>query len=892
MTVIGIISGSVAAEESHWTTNEDCNFLISNSTDFAANPFAETSTIVSDWDHLRIAIANGATNIIFGDDFQLTGYDATDTTNIENGQHVVIDAAGHTLTGTDDAEGWSPIIVHNGTLSIKNLGDLQGITPGSKISTVVIKSGWSDFGNPLNIYGMNEGEKAFFNVENSIFVSNGDNSYTMASIQINGNADVNIHSSIFAANGNTFGGTSVFADGGDLKTLKLNIDSCTFYQNSINADSTQGQGAAIWAQDTDEVVISNSYFQENTAKASDNKRIGGAVYLYSVNQSAIVNTVFDSNESDFYGGALVTYKGAQDGESAVYVVQDSSFIGNKSGSIAAGWMIFGKSEIENFLVAKNKDVEFSGNELVALSEEDDPRGSGEDIRLNYVETSLIINAYEGRTVSFGGTVSGSEDTDAGVRSQLFINKNEGLKTYGDGTIADSSGDAGAGLGTVVFNDEVEFVDLHLCGGTLKLLAKNTQEGSLGTSHLIVDGDALVSAVGDDKASSIKLAGLALNASAKVSLDADLANAAADNFVLNDGVMASGTGTLTIDSWNIVSDASQKTVEVSVAEGALKDRFVLGENAAKAQGKIYNYDVERTENGNYLFSSEGAAPGDYNPELYAGSVAAGGVAVATHLVSSAVFDRVDAAGSGLWATAAGLDDEMHPGNFEEVDYQYAAGILGYTSEATATAAGMLTTTAYAGFIYGNHDYSASDVEQNGAVAGGAVKLHNGMMAVSLQAYAGFMDTSFSESFFDENFDTPFAGVSARLSLEKTIGAVTVVPDITASYVWAKGDDFVTSAQAHVDSEDLSSFEAGPGITLKAKLNDNWTGFMKGRYNFTRTNGDTTADGVTVSEIDFDNYAEYGLGAMASANDWNFYMSCERLNDGQQGWKAIARLEHLF
>lgn len=743
--------------------------------------------------------------------------------------------------------------------------------------------GWRDFGKEGSIYAGNGGSLL---VERAIFKNN--STHNAGTTIQSENSDVTISESLFLNNySSTFGGAAVFSDHGSLA-----IKHSTFYKNISGSEGDQGSGGAVYVQNNDSVKIISSYFQENSASRTNQNSSGGAMAIHSVENLFILNSTFDSNSSDYYGGALsITYTDNT-------IIQDASFIGNTSGQLGAGIAFLNKPDSKNFITAKNSDVLFSGNTLSG----EDP--AGEDVFINYADTVLNLNAFQGRTIRFDGTVTSSTSPreDGPERlGEIHINKAEGaLSLDDDGGLVDAHADD-ALTGTIVFNDEVENVDLHLHGGTLWLKGENTENGVLSTSVLHLDAAASTISLLDGKSRSIRMAGLSGDGHADLYLDVDLENASSDSLALVDGAEVQGSAAMGINGWNVISDARQSVVVVSVADEELKDKISLNDSAGTALGSIYTYDVSRLENGDYQFQRVGGDPSSLNPDVYAGDVAAAGIGVLDHLINSSMLSRrlsgefYDASddGANWWASLAAEDASMRTGNFHGVDYLYAAGILGYTTDQLNQGEFKSSFTFYGAFVDGSHDYASNEIKQNAAVLGASADISRGDAWISMHAKAGLMNSRLKLSASNPEVNVPWAGFNISGGMKFSNDWFTFNPYVMGSFVYVSADDYRTSEDVSVDLDSAQIFELAPGFSIAKAIPGGLEAQLSARYNFVKVYGShTRADEMNLPEIHYDNYAEYGLGLVKQSQAWRAAFRVERSSDGRQGWTGFAHLDWIF
>lgn len=388
--------------------------------------------------------------------------------------------------------------------------------------------------------------------------------------------------------------------------------------------------------------------------------------------------------------------------------------------------------------------------------------------------------------------------------------------------------------------------------------------------------------------SVRFAGLQVNNDVSLDLDVDLSLAKSDQLEMIQGGTVEGNGKLLINQWNILNDSESELVTIAVTDQALKDYVDLSQMGTQAQGAIYTYDVSRTEEGDYLFSRNKPVPEKLNPNLYGASVSIAGVGIVSHLVQNDLLKRQllnseKREGEELWVDLIGSNLDVNPGNFHDIDYQYGIGLLGYTTQPTQFGLGDLSVTAYIGGIYGDINFKDINISQNGVLFGFSATSYLDSLWFKAGVDFGYTSSSIKEANYDNNVHTPWYSLSLATGLDFTFSQSKISPYVIFSRIDAKGDSYTTISNVDVDLARVHITELAPGIRLDWKLSNQWQTFVDARYNFVEvSSGTQKVNGNSVGAIDFENYAEYGVGLIRTSDDWSVNFSIERNSDGRQGW----------
>ena len=246
-----------------------------------------------------------------------------------------------------------------------------------------------------NITGIFKGNKAINNATSmSKWYSQGlDVGSLGGAIAVGGNAKIT--DSIFDSNASE--GYSPIAGA---------IFSCgkTIIEDSILKNNTAKFGGALYNYGgADYLSIENSSIIGNIAEYG-----GGAIENYNSAQSIFKNTIFKDNSAVNYGGAIYLTGGSA-------TIQDSIFIGNTAGSLGAALFVNSSPQIAN-IIANSSDTVFKNNKV----------GSNYDDIYNV--GTINLNAASGKTISFGGTVTGTGTINVNKSGLSYTDLNDDFST--------------------------------------------------------------------------------------------------------------------------------------------------------------------------------------------------------------------------------------------------------------------------------------------------------------------------------------------------------------------------------------------------------------------------------------------------------------------------------
>ena len=798
---------------------------------------------------------DNTTRIYFNHETTIDGKGNSLTSNIKTDQGFIY------ISGEDSGH-----IGYEGKLHLTNLGDFGFLTPGKDIDIKSIEEniGIYGFKNTIFTIGHAGGE---LEISSSIIQNNQGTSSSSSVFQVEHGGSLSIKDSIVFNNSSPSQGSVIRSLGGD-----INIKNSSFIQNVSNSD-----GGVIHLFSYSAPVnlrISNSYFRGN--KSIGKEDLWGGVIRVQTADSIIINSsVFKGNSAEEMGGVIYS------DDLKKLVIQDSQFLGNSAGKHGAAIAI-NKSTTETFIIANQSDTIFSGNSI--------GDGSHEAIYLHHSDSKLNLNAYGNHSIIFDDSIRAELGEDGTPKAILNINSD--ISKILDHAPAHESD------GSIIFNEEIGNFNINFADGTLKLLSEKTNQGLLSTSVLDINGGKKISTVDSQGLlRTIRMGGLKIHNDSSLELDVDLSAGLSDKFELAESGTVEGCGKLQISHWNVLQDSKLEQITVSVTDIPLREYIELSSSANKAQGPIYTYDVSKTTDGDYLFSRKEATPENVNPNLYGAAVSLAGVGVVNHLVRNNMLDRQlltrDGHGQSLWADLIGSNLDMNPGNFHDINYQYAIGLLGYTSAPFQIGPSELSLTGYIGGVYGDVDYQNIGISQNGFMGGVSAVSRINSLWFSVGLDLGYTSSSIKENHSDDDVNTPWYSLSLATGYDLDFNQFSVTPYFMASWISADGDSYRTSSEVKVNLENVRMTEFTPGVRFNWDISDTWKAYANTRYNFVNVNsGCQQVNQEVVGEISFENYVEYSLGLTRLSKDWLLNVSVERNNDGRQGWNSRIQSSWYF
>lgn len=472
-----------------------------------------------------------------GEISSISGKFTNNQAKIAGGAIVTSDVSNETLTLNANLKEIKNSIFENNKATGKSGGG-GAIINNQLTNTLNINS------SSFNSNSANDGG-AIFNA-GSLAVSN--STFTNNTAQRTGGAIANVsdtkqkvNANLTVQNSNFYNNQSDAAGGAIYTDSSLTVKNSNFYNNRTNKtvsdENSKGNeesfglgGGAIFSLMGD-LNIEEASFANNETNGN-----GGAVYSFAGTQS-IKNSDFIGNKAEQEGGAI--YALSLDNSQETTTITDSNFINNTA--VKNGGAI-GLENTQASIIAKNKDVTFSGNTAE----------KGNDIYQNKSITNIY--AEDGRRITFNGGIAGNGTIN--TKGTILLN---GAVTPDAGALA-----------------------VNVNSGTIKPSSENYLDG---TDLTLADGSTLD--LRNGKLGAMNLNSLTSN-NGNLKLDVDVTSEA-----LADGILAkTANGNLNLSEVNMMSDMADGTDSISATlTGLDKLTIKTPENGLNALTNDYLYTVK-------------------------------------------------------------------------------------------------------------------------------------------------------------------------------------------------------------------------------------------------------------------------------------------------------------
>lgn len=568
----------------------------------------------------------------------------------------------------------------------------------------------------------------------------------------------------------------------------------------------------------------------------------------------------------------------------------------------------GDTTISSSSIKMNNESVMSLNNLKLIDSTISMKGNSE---LNVTDVTLENSSIKGNknVINFSGNVEFSglfDPARAIVNGDVITRKlaNEGYDDAIDWTIT---------KGTLKYDDDKILYALdkhtHNIDDTNRNEETNTfSDGKYALNAINFNGGTLD--IANKEVTNIKLASLKLSKDSNIMLSVDLAGRKMDRFSDDTPIVVENDARLNVSELKLLSDAKEEKTTINFTNNnTLKDAVSYQNNTIQGYSPIYSYDV-KYENGDFIFTrGGGSSVSDYNPAIYASSVAGHTVDFLQYNIANTAFNALSsnsvvqqglASGdmpkaNNAWVSVIGFDDNVDFDKFQTVDSEMMSVIGGVTSDKTQTSLGETTYGVYAGYLDGEQKYNGNKLDQKGGYIGLGTEIRDNQTIIQGTINTGFISNEDKHSFGNDKFDTYWTGIALKGGYDYKLDETTTLqPNIYTSYTFVNSEDYTSKSGSHIKNDNLHLWEIAPGIKANKKFENGWNGFVQAKYAIVMNNGgDTTVDTIALPNISTKNYVEYGVGADKNLNDsWDLSASINRRDGGREGWNGNLNIKYNF
>lgn len=490
----------------------------------------------------------------------------------------------------------------------------------------------------------------------------------------------------------------------------------------------------------------------------------------------------------------------------------------------------------------------------------------------------------------------------------------------------------------IHNTYVDGVNYNLNSGMVTFAKDEYLNGQGNKNTLNFNGGTLNLA--NNSVGTIDLAGLNLNFSSNIMLDADLARATMDRLTA-DRISAAENAFLNVNHINLLSDAETDSVQINMVDPVitLESGDTLASHIATsvtevAYSPIYKYGVGYDPTtGNFSFTRGSSQNyNNVNPSVMVGPVAAqlGGymgmldtynnafnnmdmrmlnpasVRVAQKQANRyAITEEADGVtykvnetnSGGTWVRPFAAYDSVGLKNGPKVDnFSYGTFIGGDSAIHQFKNGGEGVLSAHVSYLGSHQSFNGNSIYQNGGNLGLTGTYYKGNFFTGLTVNAGASVADASTFYGNEDFPMFMAGIANKTgyNFEFKDGKFIIQPSLLLSYTFVNTFNYTNAAGISINGDPLHALQISPNVRFAFNTQNGWQPYLTAGMNWNIMNdSEFTANMATLPDLSIKPYVQYGLGIQKTIND-NFTAYGQVLirNGGRNGIAANAGLRYIF
>lgn len=203
-------------------------------------------------------------------------------------------------------------------------------------------------------------------------------------------------------------------------------------------------------------------------------------------------------------------------------------------------------------------------------------------------------------------------------------------------------------------------------------------------------------------------------------------------------------------------------------------------------------------------------------------------------------------------------------------------------------------AFAGYVGGTQETETINLDNNGGFFGGYSELGIGQFRLAASADIGITRNKIQSHDLSDKFTNVWAGGAIDLSYNIVLdNTFSLRPGLYAGYTWVQSKNYTSALGESITNNNINMFEVTPGITAVKHIDNGWLGSMFVRYVYQDTDGGKTkVNDTPISELDIDNFTEYGISLEKSIDNFSLYGNIGRRDGGHDGWFGGLSLKYIF
>lgn len=255
---------------------------------------------------------------------------------------------------------------------------------------------------------------------------------------------------------------------------------------------------------------------------------------------------------------------------------------------------------------------------------------------------------------------------------------------------------------------------------------------------------------------------------------------------------------------------------------------------------------------------------------------------------------DTFNNSLWLDWHHVQDSAKFDKYKPVDSNQDLISVGFADTPEQLSNGYAQFGGFGGIIISSEDADNTELTESGEYVGlyRGYRINN--LNINLGADFGTLFTDVKSPLSKQDLTNLWLGAAANISYDIVLDKESVFqPGLYAGYTWVHSTGYDSRSGHGVSFDDFNAFELSPALRIISKLGNDWYGTISGRYVFNfASGGDAHINHPDVDELDFVDYAEYGVTFEKNMERFNFAISLNRRDGGRTGWNGGVRMQYRF
>lgn len=202
--------------------------------------------------------------------------------------------------------------------------------------------------------------------------------------------------------------------------------------------------------------------------------------------------------------------------------------------------------------------------------------------------------------------------------------------------------------------------------------------------------------------------------------------------------------------------------------------------------------------------------------------------------------------------------------------------------------------FGGYAGGHAKNDDMRIEHDGGFIGSFVNHNINGLNLGILANLGFMVNDVKTNPASDNFNNMWVGLNANITYDFEISDHIIMrPGVRGGYMWIYSPNYKLHNGDKIDNKNFNAFELTPAIDFITHLDPGWSIGANVAYvlNFV-DGGEIRVNDSKISDLDIDNYFEYGLKIEKHIADFDISVNVGRHDGGRSGWNGGITFKYLF